>query len=73
MANESSTQTWERRIREAATHAEADVQRVIKYINDEVVPDVRRNGSEALKFAAKELQRLAERMDDSRKPPTTPQ
>jgi hypothetical protein len=73
MANESSTQTWENRIREAAAHAEADVQRVIKYINDEVVPDVRRNGSEALKFAAKELQRLAERMDDSRNPPTTPQ
>src|ERR1700678_2682776 len=28
MANESSTQTWESRVREAAAHAEADVQRV---------------------------------------------
>jgi hypothetical protein len=60
---------WERKIREAAAYAEADVQRLIKYINDEVVPDVRRNGSEALKIAAKELQKLAERMDDSKKTP----
>jgi hypothetical protein len=29
-----------------------------------VVPDVRRNGSEALKAAAAELHKLASRMDD---------
>jgi len=36
----------------------------VKYINDEVVPDVRRNGSEALRAAAAELHKLATRMDD---------
>ena len=42
---------------------EDDLRRVIAYINDEVVPDVRRNGSEALRAAARELSRLAERME----------
>lgn len=42
---------------------EDDLRRVIAYINDEVVPDVRRNGSEALRAAATELGRLAERME----------
>jgi hypothetical protein len=36
----------------------------VKYINDEVVPEVRRNGSEALRAAAVELHKLAQRMDD---------
>jgi glutamyl-tRNA reductase len=66
MANEKA---WETRIRGAAAQVEAEVQKVIQYINDEVVPDVRKNGSEALRMAAQELQRLAERMDDSKTPP----
>lgn len=42
---------------------EDDLRRVIAYINDEVVPDVRRNGSEALRAATTELGKLAERME----------
>ena len=57
---------WEQHLREAAKHAEEDVKRVVKYINDEVVPDIRQNGSEALRMAAAQLQKLADRMDDSR-------
>ena len=57
---------WEQQFREAARHAEEDVRRVITYINDEVVPDIRQNGSEALRFAARELEKLAQRMDDRR-------
>jgi hypothetical protein len=38
----------------------------VAYINDEVVPDIRRNGSQALRDAAAELQKLAQRMDDRR-------
>ena len=67
MANE-----WENRLRGAAAQVEAEVERVVKYLNDEVVPDVRKNGSEALRMAAQELQRLAERMDDSKTPPPPP-
>ncbi len=39
---------------------------LITYINDEVVPDVRRSSSEALRTAAAELGRLAEKMDSHR-------
>ena len=58
---------WEQHLRDAARHAEEDVRRVVKYINDEVVPDIRENGSEALRKAAQQLQKLADRMDDSRR------
>jgi trans-2-enoyl-CoA reductase len=57
---------WEQQLREAATRAEEELRRVVTYINDEVVPDIRRNGSEALRAASVELQKLAQRMDDHR-------
>jgi hypothetical protein len=46
----------------------------VAYLNDEIVPDVRRNGSEALRSAAAELNRLAQRMDDraAKTPPPPP-
>ena len=64
MSNEDPKRPWERQLRDAAAHLETDLKNVVKYINDEVVPDVRRNGSEALRSAAAELHRLAQRMDD---------
>jgi hypothetical protein len=68
---------WEQQLREAATRAEEELRRVVTYINDEVVPDIRRNGSHALRAASEELQKLAQRMDDHRaaaaqRPPTPP-
>jgi hypothetical protein len=57
---------WEQQLREAAARAEEELRRVLTYINDAVVPEVRRNGSEALRAAATELQKLAQRMDDRR-------
>lgn len=66
MAGEGTRRGWEEQLREAGARVEEDLQRVVRYINDEVVPDVRRNGSEALRSAAVELQRLAQRMDDRR-------
>lgn len=57
---------WEQQLRDAARHVEEDVRRVVNYINDEVVPDVRQNSSHALRFAARELEKLAQRMDDRR-------
>ena len=57
---------WEQQVKEAAARAEEEVRRVVTYINDEVVPDIRRNGSNALRLAAEELQKLAQRMDDRR-------
>jgi hypothetical protein len=64
---------WEEQVRDAATHLETDLKKVVTYINDEVVPDVRRNGSEALRAAAAELHRLAQRIDDhARRRPGSP-
>ena len=54
---------WEQAIEETAVKAEAEVRRVIAYLNDEVVPEVRRDGSRALRAAAAELTKLAERME----------
>jgi hypothetical protein len=59
--------SWEKKLHDAGVRVEEDLRKVIEFINDEVVPDVRRNGSVALKAAAKELQKLAERMDERAK------
>jgi hypothetical protein len=66
----------EERLREATIHLEDDLRRVAAYINDEVVPEVRRNGSEALRVASAELRKLAERIDEGNRsgphPPPPP-
>lgn len=64
MMNEKSTRPWEERLREAGTRVEEDVREFLRYFNDQVVPDVRKNGSEALRAAARELNRIAQRMDE---------
>ena len=64
MTSGETKQAWEQRLREHAARLEEEVRRVVDYINDEVVPDVRRHGSQALRAAASELHKLAERMDD---------
>ncbi len=68
----STDATLEARLRGAAGQVEADLKRWIAYFNDEVVPDVRRNGSSALKSAAAELDKLARRMDSHNPPPHRP-
>lgn len=45
---------------------EDDVKRVIRYLNDEVVPEVRQHSSKALRIAAEQLGRLADHLDRSR-------
>ncbi|HEV2646273.1 MAG TPA: hypothetical protein VGU46_07920 [Acidobacteriaceae bacterium] len=55
---------WEQQLRDAAARAEEEVRRVVTYINDEVVPDIRKNGSQALRKASVELQKLAQRMEE---------
>ena len=75
---ENRSKPWDQHLREAGERIEDDLRRLVAYLNDEVVPDVRRSGSSALRSAAAELQRLAEQMDDGRSggppppPPGTP-
>ena len=53
-------------IAEAARRLEQEGDRVIAYLNDEVVPAIRQGSSKALRVAAEKLSRLAEYMDQNR-------
>ena len=72
MANETVGRPWDQKLQEAGARIEEDLRKLVTYLNDEVVPDVRRSGSSALREAAAELQRLAEQMDDRRVGGTAP-
>lgn len=72
MPPEVPRQPWQDRLHETAARVEDDLRTFTNYINDEVVPDVRRHSSEALRTAAAELQKLAQRLDDDRQPPPRP-
>jgi hypothetical protein len=48
---------------DAMPRIEDEVKKVITYLNDEVVPQVRQNSSQALRVAADQLSKLAERLD----------
>jgi hypothetical protein len=51
------------RFTEGVPRVEEELKKVIAYLNDEVVPQVRQNSSQALRVAAEQLSRLAERLD----------
>jgi hypothetical protein len=51
---------------DAARKVEQEGERVITYLNNEVVPAIRNHSSKALRVAAEQLQRLAEYMDRNR-------
>jgi len=65
MANDGPN-PWKQNARDAAARIEEELHRVVTYINDRVVPDIRRDGTVALRAAAEQLQKLAQRMDDRR-------
>jgi hypothetical protein len=56
----------EQRLQEAARRAEEELHRLVNYLDTEVVPEVRRNSSTALRAAAVRLQKLAENLDNAR-------
>lgn len=74
MSTNPGQKSLEQHLRDAAARAEDELKRVVRYLDDEVVPEVRRNSSTALRAAATRLQKLAESMDDAarRSTSTTP-
>jgi hypothetical protein len=64
MSTEAGKSTWEQKMHDTGSRVEEDLRQLIRYFNDEVVPEVRKSGSEALRSAAKELNRIAQRMDE---------
>jgi hypothetical protein len=67
MPSDAPKRPWEQQLRDAAAHLETDLKNVVKYINDEVVPEVRISGTDAMRSAAVELRRLAAWMEDQAK------
>jgi hypothetical protein len=57
-----------RRIEEAVELIEMEVRHTINYVNDAVVPQVRRESISALRTVADKLRELADRFDQERKP-----
>ena len=55
-------------VTEAADRLERESTEFIKYLNDEVVPAVRQHSTKALRVAAEKLARLADYMDQNRRP-----
>lgn len=51
---------------DAARKVEQESERVISYLNNEVVPAIRNNSSKVLRVAAEQLRKLAEYMDQNR-------
>ncbi len=57
---------FDERMGDTIPKVEEEVKRVIAFLNDEVVPQVRQNSSQALRVAADQLSKLAEHLDRKR-------
>ena len=66
MSSAPNQKPLEQRLEEAARRAEEELRRFARYLDTEVVPEVRRNSSTALRAAAVRLQKLAETLDDAK-------
>ena len=64
-----ATHTWEHTLRrtlgEAGAEAVRELQVAISYVNDRVVPQVRRHSMEAMHSASQRLRRLADRLESA--------
>lgn len=58
---------WDERLQETGQKLEDELRRAIRYLDEEVVPEVRRNSSSALRSASDHLRKLAEKLDDERR------
>jgi hypothetical protein len=61
-----------RRIEEAVELIEMELRHAIAYVNDAVVPQVRRESISAMRTLAQTLHSLADRMDQQKAPPGSP-
>lgn len=52
------------RLNQALPRIEEEVKKVIAYLNDQVVPQLRQGSAQALHSASEQLRKLAEQLDD---------
>lgn len=72
MSSAPNQKPLEQRLHDAARRAEDELRRFVSYLDEEVVPEVRRNSSTALRAAAVRLQKLADSMEEARNDKNTP-
>ena len=65
--NAEPNRPLEDRLRGAGERLEEELQRAIRYLEDEVVPEVRRNSSAGLRALSERLGKMAEQLDDERR------
>lgn len=53
----------DQKVTEAMPRLEEEVQKVIAYLNNEVVPDIRHNSLKALRAASEQLSKLADKWE----------
>jgi hypothetical protein len=63
---ESFGRRFDEEMKNVAPRVEEEVRRTIAYINDDVVPRVRRSASDVLRSTAEHLSRMAEHLDGGR-------
>jgi acyl-CoA reductase-like NAD-dependent aldehyde dehydrogenase len=56
-----------RKLEEAARRMEQETEKFIRYLNDEVIPEVREHSSRGLRRASKELAKFADYLDETQK------
>lgn len=54
------------RVSQTLPRVEEEVKKVISYLNDQVVPQLRQDSAHALNAAADQLRKLAEQLDERR-------
>jgi hypothetical protein len=64
---------WGRRIEQAIELIEMELRHAVAYMNDAVVPQVRRESITAMRSLAETLRNLADRFEQGQQPPKGPQ
>ena len=57
---------FNRKVEQATEHLEKEAAELITYLNNEVVPAVRKHSTKALRIAAEKLAHLADYMDKNK-------
>jgi hypothetical protein len=63
---------WSRRIEEAIEQVQRELRHAVAYVNDAVVPQVRKESISAMRTMAEQLRNLADRFEQGQQPPKGP-
>jgi hypothetical protein len=63
---DEQTKKVDQTLHEAAERIESEIKKAVRYLNDEVVPQVRVHSSRGLREASDQLRKLADQLDKHR-------